>query len=104
MAGAYGTAVYSANRFLVTCETPGLGPEDLKVHFPVGLIILEGGKNTSYPKIEVLRQGVSDGLVSSPPHLAVCTDGPWELTGVPKVGLNEFDRLAELIVLGLSLK
>ncbi len=50
-AGAYGTAVFSANRFLITKECRGITERDLFAAFPeADIILLEGLKNSSYPK------------------------------------------------------
>jgi molybdopterin-guanine dinucleotide biosynthesis protein MobB len=101
-AGAYGTAVYSGYRYMVTKQTPLASVEQLRAHFPEAqVILLEGGKNSPFPKIEILRMGFSEMVVGCSPHLALCTDGPWTLAGVPTVGLTDYPRLAELIVASL---
>ncbi len=58
-AGAYGTVVYSGSKFLMVKEQAGLEAEDFFHLFPeADLILLEGQKDSSYPKIEVVRQCV----------------------------------------------
>lgn len=50
-AGAYGTAVFSKNRILVTKECQGITERDLFAAFPeADIILIEGLKNSSYPK------------------------------------------------------
>ena len=50
-AGAYGTAVFSGNRFLVTKACQGITERDLFAAFPeADIILIEGLKNSSYPK------------------------------------------------------
>ena len=50
-AGAYGTAVFSKNRFLITKECHGITERDLFSAFPeADIILIEGLKNSSYPK------------------------------------------------------
>ena len=50
-AGAYGTAVFSDHRFLVTKECKGITEQELFLHFPeADIILVEGLKNSSYPK------------------------------------------------------
>lgn len=50
-AGAYGTAVFSANRFSVVKETAGITETELAAYFPeADIILLEGFKNSAYPK------------------------------------------------------
>jgi molybdopterin-guanine dinucleotide biosynthesis protein MobB len=98
-AGAEGVAVYSSSRFMIVKEASGVAPAKLAEHFSdFQLILLEGGKNSPYPKIEILRQGISNGPVSSPPHLAFCVDGPFRLSGAPVFGLADYQALADLIV------
>jgi molybdopterin-guanine dinucleotide biosynthesis protein B len=98
-AGAGGVAVYSPKRLLVTQEATGVTVEELASRFAdFHLILLEGGKHSPYPKIEILRQGISSVPVSSPPHLAFCVDGPFQPTGAPIVGLYDYDLLVNMIV------
>ena len=50
-AGAYGTAVFSDHRFLVTKECEGITEQELFLHFPeADIILVEGLKHSSYPK------------------------------------------------------
>ena len=50
-AGAYGTAVYSANRYMVTKETSGMDERALMEIFPeADIILIEGLKGSHYPK------------------------------------------------------
>lgn len=50
-AGAYGTAVFSQNRFLVTKACQGITERELFAAFPeADIILIEGLKNSSYPK------------------------------------------------------
>ena len=78
---------------------------DLISFFPeADLILLEGFKNSPYPKIEIVRRGVSRTPVSNPDGLlAVATDLPpeafsWVLpAGVPLTDLNDADGICRLI-------
>ena len=50
-AGAYGTAIFSDHRFLVTKECEGITEQELFLHFPeADIILVEGLKHSSYPK------------------------------------------------------
>lgn len=50
-AGAYGTAVFSGNRFMITKETKGITERELMQAFPeADVILIEGLKHSSYPK------------------------------------------------------
>lgn len=49
--GAYGTAVFSENRFQIVKEIPGITESDLMEFFPeADIILIEGLKNSQYPK------------------------------------------------------
>lgn len=66
-AGAYGTAVFSRNRIFVHKEgTREKVPELVKLFPEADLILVEGMKDSSYPKIEVVRKAVSTEAVSNP--------------------------------------
>lgn len=68
-AGAFGTVVYSAAQFLAVKDQAGLRAEDFFYMFPeADLILLEGQKDSAYPKIEAVRQ-----CVDSRPYCDPCT-------------------------------
>lgn len=63
----------------------------------VDLILTEGYKRSDKPKIEVIRAALSRTPICAPEELvALVTDVPLELA-VPQFGLEEADRLAELL-------
>lgn len=50
-AGAYGTAVFSGSRFMVTKEYSGMDEKTLMSAFPeADVILIEGLKHSGYPK------------------------------------------------------
>jgi molybdopterin-guanine dinucleotide biosynthesis protein B len=50
-AGAYGTAVFSKNRVLITKECTGIDEKQIALAFPeADVILIEGLKNSDYPK------------------------------------------------------
>lgn len=66
-AGAYGTAVFSDSRIFVHKTGTGEGIEELIRIFPeADIILLEGMKDRAFPKIEVIREGISETPVSNP--------------------------------------
>lgn len=66
-AGAYGTAVFSKNQFMITKKQERVTPEQLAGFFPeADLILIEGCKESSYPKIEVIRSVNGNAPVSNP--------------------------------------
>lgn len=88
-AGACGTAVYSDRRFCLVKEEKGLKAEDFFGYFPeADIILLEGGKDSPYPKIEVMRTEISE--------LPVCR--PETVAAYVKDWKGETDALLELIL------
>lgn len=75
-AGAYGTAIFSDLKFMVTKQQPHLTETELIEWFPeANLILLEGFKTCPYPKIELIRKGNSVKSVCEGYNLtAVATD------------------------------
>lgn len=66
-AGAYGTAVYSKNRIFIHKDREAERADELIKLFPEAeIIFIEGLKTSSYPKIEVVRKGISDSPISNP--------------------------------------
>ena len=86
-AGAEGVAVFSGNRYLLT-EEFRLNEQDLLALFErhgYDLVLLEGFKDSGWPKIEVVRKEISDTPVSFQP-LAVVGDIPgadFDLNNIP---------------------
>lgn len=66
------------------------------------LIVTEGYKRESWPKVEVHRREVSTELLSTPQDclLALVTDEPLDVP-VPQFGLDDADGVADLLLHGL---
>lgn len=78
-AGAYGTVVFSSGCFSLVKDTEKqMEDQTLFSFFPeADLILLEGFKHTSYPKIEIVRKEISQAPVSCAQGLkAIVTDLP----------------------------
>ena len=93
-AGAEGVAVYSGQRYLLT-EMFRLTEQDLLALFErhgYDLVLLEGFKDSGWPKIEVVRKEISDTPVSFQP-LAVVGDIPGA-----DFGLEDAQALADWLV------
>lgn len=66
-AGAYGTAIFSDSRIFIHKTGTGERERELIGMFPeADVIFIEGMKETSFPKIEVIREGISLDPVSNP--------------------------------------
>lgn len=75
-AGAYGTVVFSAEKYMVVKQQPELSEAEWVKFFPeADLILLEGFKYSSYPKLEIVRKGNSAASVcNSEKLMAIATN------------------------------
>lgn len=98
-AGAAAVGVYSARRYFFTAEEAVTAEDLIGLCEGVDLVLLEGGKMSPLPKIEIVRAAVSLKPVSDPGTLvALCTDTSLALPGIPSLGLGDYPALAGLIV------
>lgn len=100
-AGAYGSAVFSDAKYQIVKEQTNSSPEDLAAAFPeADLILLEGFKHSSVPKVELVRRGNSTGYVCDPETVrAVISDFcPEHREEIPVLNFDEIGRLADLIL------
>lgn len=103
-AGADGTCVFSAKKYMVVKYAPAPSVEELVGVFPeADVILLEGFKYSEYPKIEVIRKGNSSELVCDPKYLlGIVTDLTkeeldvnGETPDIPLFGSEETERLTD---------
>ncbi len=108
-AGAYGTVVYSENRFCLVKEETEHQAADFFGYFKdADLILLEGMKDSVYPKIEVMRREVSKKSVCKKETIkAYVTDflpeklpefNSKSLTDCPVYDFNDLDQILETIL------
>ncbi|MDR1193196.1 MAG: molybdopterin-guanine dinucleotide biosynthesis protein B [Peptococcaceae bacterium] len=104
-AGAAGVAVYSSSRYMLTKTLDDLSSDDLSLEWllrqfaDMDLILLEGGKFSPFPKIEIVRGEVSASPVCDPATLvALCTDQELPGVDVPRFGLSDYEGLAGGII------
>jgi len=107
-AGAVASLVYGDGKVAVVRRTPGPPRlEDLLAECVpnADLVLVEGHKSATLPKIEVFRAGAHpQPLYSGQPHiLAIASDAPVEL-GIPWLDLNDTAAIAEFIVARFPLK
>ncbi|MEG0378540.1 MAG: molybdopterin-guanine dinucleotide biosynthesis protein B, partial [Eubacterium sp.] len=99
-AGAYGTAVFSKNKFMAVkaCSEPN--EKELMKLFPeADIILIEGLKNSEYSKIELIRKEISNESVCSKETLmAIVTDTEIFMEGVPVLGFEDIAEMCELIL------
>lgn len=98
-AGAYGTAVYSENRIFVHKDREMERAEELIKFFPEAeIIFIEGLKSSSYPKIEVVRKGISESPVSNPEgRFLIVTDHETEKFAEKAVRFEELEKIISMI-------
>jgi molybdopterin-guanine dinucleotide biosynthesis protein B len=99
MAGAFGTAVFSDQKYMIVKDVPCCNEKMILEFFSeADLIFLEGFKNSEYPKIEIVRSDNSRNSVCDPKTLvALVSDLPLEVSDVAVFGLNEIDAIAKFI-------
>lgn len=105
-AGACGTAVYSSQRIFLHRENGSISgsnlPADLIPLFPeADLIFIEGGKSSAFPKIEVVRDGISDTPSSNPEgRFLIATDLPEDrrIFPDPAADLNDIEGITDIII------
>ena len=106
-AGADGTCVFSAKKYMVVKYAPAPSVEELIGAFPeADVILLEGFKYSEYPKIEVIRKGNSSESVCDPKNLlGIVTDLTkaeldvnGEMLDIPLLGLEETERLVDYLL------
>ena len=97
--GACGVACFSKNRAFIHRIGMGDSYTDLIAQFPeADLILIEGAKDSTYPKIEVIRKAISDQPASNPEgRFLIATDWPEGTFDEPTAGLDEIKQIADLI-------
>lgn len=104
-AGAVGTVIFSPEKSMIVKKKHGQRAEDFMGLFPeADLILLEGFKDSGYPKLELVRAGNSYRSVCDPSKLlAIVTDLPeGELARtdrrIPLLPLDEPEKVAAFIL------
>lgn len=98
-AGALGAAIYDGETTKVIWrQTPDL-PGLLELFSQADLILLEGGKHSPWPKLELVRAGNSTHSVCDPATLlALVTDTDLCLQGIPTLSLNDPAEVADFLM------
>ena len=98
-AGAYGIAVFSARRVFVHQTGTGKGADWLIRLFPeADILFIEGMKDSTYPKIELIREGISSLPASNPAgRFLLVTDRDLSQYTEPAVGFGEIGKVVERI-------
>ncbi len=100
-AGAYGTAIFSENKYMLIKREKNVAAGQLAAFFPeADIILVEGMKHGAYPKIEIIRENNSNRMACGNGHIVgVASDFQPDLPkGVPLFDLNDPAALAEAIL------
>ena len=99
-AGAWGAAIFDGEKYKMV-RRDAVDEEALIARFSdADLVLLEGFKHSRWPKLELVRAGVSQTSVCDPSTLlALATDQAISLPGVPTIPLE--GEAAARVVLGL---
>lgn len=97
-AGAEGIAVYCDTHYMIIEKRSQTWETLIKKFSDMNLILIEGGKYTSLPKIEIVRKNCSEYMICDKESiLAVATDSLKNF-GVRKIELNDYEAAVSLIL------
>ena len=104
-AGAYGTVIFSGERYCVVKDQRDMKTEDFLLFFPeADLILLEGHKSTPWRKLELLRKEVS-ALPVCDPDTVVVYAADWieagntgVINGRPVISRDDTETMLEIII------
>lgn len=100
VAGAENVIVYSKTKLMMVkdLQVPSID-ELITLQGDMDIIILEGMKYSSFPKIEVVRSAISQQIVCEPSTLlAVATDVPMQVLDVPIIALDDFKTILDVVL------
>lgn len=104
MAGATEVLVGSANRWALVHELRGEAeptlPALLRKASPVDLVLVEGYKGESHPKLEVYRAANGKPLLhpGDPAIVAVASDTPLSGVRIPVLDLNDIEGITDILL------
>ena len=104
MVGASEVLVSSANRWALVHELRGQAEPALKALLaklsPVDLVLIEGYKAETHPKLEVYRAAVGKPLLhpNDPAIVAIASDELLPAARVPVVDLDDVERIADILI------
>jgi molybdopterin-guanine dinucleotide biosynthesis adapter protein len=104
MAGATEVLVGSANRWAVVHELRGESEPTLSALLrkasPVDLVLVEGYKGETHPKLEVYRAANAKPLLhpGDPAIVAVASDTPLSGVRIPVLDLNDIEGITDILL------
>lgn len=99
-AGAYGTCIFSKGQWQLVKKQPEVKVEELIEFFPeADFILLEGMKDSIFPKFELVRKGISQKSVcDAKTLLALVTDTELRLPEIPVLNPDEIKKAADILI------
>jgi molybdopterin-guanine dinucleotide biosynthesis protein B len=104
MAGATEVLIGSGRRWAIVHELRGEAEPTLAALLakasPVDLVLVEGYKGASHPKLEVFRAGLGKPLLhpDDPAIVAIAADAPHPRARVPVVDLDDVERIIDILL------
>lgn len=95
--GAYAVAIFSKNKYMLVKNEEVSEVELINQFCDADIILLEGFKNSNYPKIEVIRRGNSTTPVCKNNVLALVTDIDFKAE-IPSYDLLEYESISNFII------
>lgn len=97
-AGACGTAIFDSNKYMVVNKEVISEEFLLKFFKNADLLILEGFKWTDWPKLEIVRKGISENHVCKEESIiGILSDFQYNINGIPTYDLNDINTIADVI-------
>lgn len=99
-AGAYGTCIFSKGQWQMVKKQSDVKVEELIGFFPeADFILLEGMKESLFPKFELVRKGISQKSVcDAKTLLALVTDTGLRLPEIMTLNPDEIEKAADILV------
>lgn len=98
-AGAVKTVIFSSEKYACICKDSFNIEKELSNMKDMDMMIIEGMKNSYYPKIEILREGISDKPICEKNTLiSVATDIKNIEKDIPIVELNNIKAISQIIL------
>lgn len=98
--GANATAIFSKNKYMIINKKENQNEDILLEHFKeMDIILLEGFKYSDYPKIEIIRKGIStESVCDIGTILAIATDIDIKIGNINIVDINDVETIGNIII------
>ena len=97
-AGAAGSAIFDSEKYQIIRHA-SVSERELAEFFPnADLILLEGFRNSPWPKIEIMGPGQIRPVSDPASWLALVTDGPFRKNGIRTFSAGEADEIAAFLL------